>query len=254
MGSDKRIRFAVIGAGLIGPRHAQTVMENPDTELVAIVDPLESNATLARDLDIAHYQSLHVPLAKQLASAGVHVLVEKPVSVDITSGKDLARHVSATGVLVSSGTLGTIVAVNGLWALRKPDEYFQHPPRGARRRPAVSCSLIWSTKSTCCTSSSGPSRASTPKKTLSQRGFEADEGAALTLRFRSGVVGSFVLADTDFYRIPGTDGSLGVPDMRIMCVNCQPRLDSAGTKEMLHISRGSEAMSITGMSHHMQLG
>lgn len=58
MGSDKRIRFAVIGAGLIGPRHAQTVMENPDTELVAIVDPLESNATLARDLDIAHYQSV----------------------------------------------------------------------------------------------------------------------------------------------------------------------------------------------------
>ncbi|EGY16684.1 quinate utilization oxidoreductase QutH [Verticillium dahliae VdLs.17] len=236
MGSDKRIRFAVIGAGLIGPRHAQTVMENPDTELVAIVDPLESNATLARDLDIAHYQSLHVPLAKQLASAGVHVLVEKPVSVDITSGKDLARHVSATGVLVSSGTLGTIVAVNGLWALRKPDEYFQHPPLDLLH-------FLF-----------GPITSVHAEKTLSQRGFEADEGAALTLRFRSGVVGSFVLADTDFYRIPGTDGSLGVPDMRIMCVNCQPRLDSAGTKEMLHISRGSEAMSITGMSHHMQLG
>ncbi|KAF3355380.1 hypothetical protein VdG1_04065 [Verticillium dahliae VDG1] len=264
MGSDKRIRFAVIGAGLIGPRHAQTVMENPDTELVAIVDPLESNATLARDLDIAHYQSLHVPLAKQLASAGVHVLVEKPVSVDITSGKDLARHVSATGVLVSSGTLGTIVAVNGLWALRKPDEDFQHPAAWCQTEAGGVVLINMVHEVDLLRFLFGPITSVHAEKTLSQRGFEADEGgfeadegAALTLRFRSGVVGSFVLADTagqDFYRIPGTDGSLGVPDMRIMCVNCQPRLDSAGTKEMLHISRGSEAMSITGMSHHMQLG
>ncbi|CRK18597.1 hypothetical protein BN1708_012405 [Verticillium longisporum] len=254
MGSDKRIRFAVIGAGLIGPRHAQTVMENPNTELVAIVDPLESNATLARDLDIAHYQSLHVPLAKQLASAGVHVLVEKPVSVDITSGKNLVRHVSATGVLVSSGTLGTIVAVNGLWALRKPDEYFQHPAAWRQTEAGGVVLINMVHKVDLLRFLFGPITSVHAEKTLSQRGFEADEGAALTLRFRSGVVGSFVLADTDFYRIPGTDGSLSVPHMRIMCVNCQPRLDSAGTKEMLHISRGSEAMSITGMSHHMQLG
>ncbi|CRK47948.1 hypothetical protein BN1723_007826, partial [Verticillium longisporum] len=249
MGSDKRIRFAVIGAGLIGPRHAQTVMENPNTELVAIVDPLESNATLARDLDIAHYQSLHVPLAKQLASAGVHVLVEKPVSVDITSGKNLVRHVSATGVraltVVSSGTLGTIVAVNGLWALRKPDEYFQHPAAWRQTEAGGVVLINMVHKVDLLRFLFGPITSVHAEKTLSQRGFEADEGAALTLRFRSGVVGSFVLADTV---------ALSVPHMRIMCVNCQPRLDSAGTKEMLHISRGSEAMSITGMSHHMQLG
>ncbi|KAM9874756.1 hypothetical protein VDGL01_11199 [Verticillium dahliae] len=255
MGSDKRIRFAVIGAGLIGPRHAQTVMENPDTELVAIVDPLESNATLARDLDIAHYQSLHVPLAKQLASAGVHVLVEKPVSVDITSGKDLARHVSATGV--HSRLVRYAGDDRGRQRALGPPQAGRVLPASAAWRQTEAGGVVLINmvhEVDLLHFLFGPITSVHAEKTLSQRGFEADEGAALTLRFRSGVVGSFVLADTDFYRIPGTDGSLGVPDMRIMCVNCQPRLDSAGTKEMLHISRGSEAMSITGMSHHMQLG
>ncbi|EEY15291.1 quinate utilisation oxidoreductase QutH [Verticillium alfalfae VaMs.102] len=285
MGSDKRLRFAVIGAGLIGPRHAQTVMESPDTELVAIVDPLESSATLARDLDTAHYQSvtdllaspakpdaaiictpnhLHVPLAKKLASAGVHVLVEKPVSVDITSGKDLVRHVSATGVralvghhrrfnpymvaakaVVSSGTLGTIMAVNGLWALRKPDEYFQHPAAWRQTEAGGVVLINMVHEVDLLHFLFGPITSVHAEKTLSQRRFEADEGAALTLRFRSGVVGSFVVADTvaspwnfesgtgenpmipkagqDCYRILGTDGSLSVPDMTVWSYGTAPK-------------------------------
>ncbi|KAJ4205336.1 hypothetical protein NW767_004130 [Fusarium falciforme] len=66
------------------------------------------------------------------------------------------------------------------------------------------------------------------EKTISNRGFEADEGAALTFRFQSGVVGSFIVSDNlllpynfeagtgenplipktgqDFYQIFSTDG------------------------------------------------
>ncbi|KPM35417.1 hypothetical protein AK830_g11165 [Neonectria ditissima] len=73
------------------------------------------------------------------------------------------------------------------------------------------------------------------EKTISQRGFDAEEGAALTLRFKSGAVGSFLVSDSlpspysfeagtgenplipesgqDFYRVFGTDASLSVPDM-----------------------------------------
>jgi predicted dehydrogenase len=73
------------------------------------------------------------------------------------------------------------------------------------------------------------------------RGFEAEEGAAILLRFESGVVGTFVLSDSTpspwnfeggtgenpmvphvekeegaggFYRIMGTEGSLSVPDLK----------------------------------------
>lgn len=73
------------------------------------------------------------------------------------------------------------------------------------------------------------------EKTVAQRGHSAEEGAAITLRFGSGVVGTFVLSDAvvsphnfesgtgenptipregrDSYRIFGSEGSLSFPDM-----------------------------------------
>jgi len=74
------------------------------------------------------------------------------------------------------------------------------------------------------------------EKTISQRGFDAEEGAALTFRFQSGVVDTFLVSDNipspynfeagtgknpligkaagiDFYRIFGSDATLSVPDM-----------------------------------------
>ena len=75
------------------------------------------------------------------------------------------------------------------------------------------------------------------EQTLSQRKHEVEEGAAILLRFASGVVGTFLLCDAtpsehnfesatgenpiipkagvDCYRIFGTDGSLSVGDMRL---------------------------------------
>lgn len=73
------------------------------------------------------------------------------------------------------------------------------------------------------------------EKAVEQRGFEAEEGGAITLRFENGVVGTFLLSDAvpsahnfesgtgenpmipfigkDVYRIFGSKASLSVPDM-----------------------------------------
>ena len=72
--------------------------------------------------------------------------------------------------------------------------------------------------------------------TINQRGFDAEEGAAIILRFANGCVGTFVISDAvpsphafesgtgenpmihetnqDFYRFFGTEGTLSVPDMK----------------------------------------
>lgn len=110
--STKPVRVAVIGTGLIGPRHAEAVLSDPDTELVCIVDPNPAAETIAQRLKCSLYSSIeemlvspvnpeaaivctpnhtHVPVSKQLLNAGLHVLCEKPISVDIASGKDLVR-------------------------------------------------------------------------------------------------------------------------------------------------------------------
>ena len=72
---------------------------------------------------------------------------------------------------------------------------------------------------------------------MSQRGHEAEEGAAILLRFKSGVVGTVILSDAlpspynfeaatgenplfpkagkDIYRIFGTEATLSVGDMKV---------------------------------------
>lgn len=277
MSSLQTIRVAIIGAGLIGPRHARTVAGNPDTVLVAIVDPMQGGADLARELGIAHYKSVveliqskdkpdaaiictpnhtHVPVSIELSSANIHVLIEKPFSTDIASGKKLLQHLKTTNVkalvghhrrfnpymvaakkIVASGDLGSIVAINGLWTQYKPIEYFQAPTewRQAKTGGVILINTIHDVD--LLHYLFGPITKVHAESVQSQRGFEAEEGAALTLRFKSGVVGSFVVADNvasphnfesgtgenplfpktgqDFYRIFGTHATLSIPDMSV---------------------------------------
>ncbi|KAL2105155.1 hypothetical protein VUR80DRAFT_8918 [Thermomyces stellatus] len=277
MTSTRNLRLAVIGAGLIGPRHAQTIVENADTDLVAIVDPAPAGAALAEKLNTAHYKSVaellssqhkpdaaiictpndtHVPVSKELASGGVHLLIEKPVATDVASGKSLLQHLAATRVkalvghhrrfnpymvtakdIVASGSLGQVVAVNGLWTLCKPLSYYE-PPAEWRRTAAGGVVLINMVHEVDLLHYLfGPITTVHAEKVISQRGFDAEEGAALTLRFKSGVVGSFVVADNipspynfesgtgenplipktgqDFYRVFGSDATLSIPDMTV---------------------------------------
>ena len=41
---SKKLRFAIIGAGRIGYVHAGSVFDNPNAELVYIVDPVTESA------------------------------------------------------------------------------------------------------------------------------------------------------------------------------------------------------------------
>lgn len=103
------VRLVVIGVGLIGPRHAQHVLENPETELVAIVDPSLKGQAVAAELRTVWFASvsdmfvqldaekvpypdgaivctpnhLHASVSAELAVRGVHLLVEKPISTSL---------------------------------------------------------------------------------------------------------------------------------------------------------------------------
>lgn len=270
-----KIKVAVIGAGLIGPRHARTVASSSETSLVAIVDPAPAGASLAVELKVPHYKSIsemlqssdtpeaavictpnhtHVPISRELSTAGVHILIEKPFSTDIPSGRELLEHLRKSEVkalvghhrrfnpymveakrIVSSGTLGRIISMSGLWTLYKPMDYFDMEWRRGETGGVVLINMIHEVD--LLHHLFGPITRVHAERTVSQRGFDAEEGAALTLRFRSGAVGSFVLADgvpspynfesgtgenplipktgQDFYRVFGTEGTLSVPDMSI---------------------------------------
>lgn len=279
------IKIAIIGAGLIGPRHAQSVISNTSTELIAMVDPMPSGEQTASELKTNYYTSVsallssphkpdaaiictpnhtHVPVAKELLAGNIHVLLEKPVAETLKSGRSLLEfasaperahlkllvghhrrfnpYVRATKSVLDSGSLGRTIAVNGLWTLYKPEAYFTG--NGSWRTSAergggvIPINLVHDID--LMHHFFGPIVRVFAEKILPQREapHEADEGAALTFRFASGVVGSFVVCDAtpsphnfeagtgenpmipkvtgdgaDFYRIFGSEGSLSVPDL-----------------------------------------
>jgi predicted dehydrogenase len=133
--------------------------------------------------------------------------------------------------------LGRVVAVNGLWTLFKPPEYFDAPTEWRRLDTAgpVLINLIHDID--ILHYLFGPIVRVFAEESVSQRGHPAEEGAAITLKFANGIVGTFILSDAvaspysfesgtgenpviyqtgqDFYRILGSDGTLSVPDMTL---------------------------------------
>jgi predicted dehydrogenase len=118
------LRVAVVGVGVMGTYHANLYSVLPDTQLVGVVDPDPRRRREAEeryrcavypDVDalLAHVRvdaasvaaptSTHHMLVRQLLTAGVHVLVEKPVATDVGQALDLARLSDETGLVLQVG-------------------------------------------------------------------------------------------------------------------------------------------------------
>lgn len=112
----QKIKFAIVGCGHIGKRHAEMVQRNPHCELVAIIDTnIEIHSRLNETFKVNIYQTLeeyialnnipdfiviatpngtHASLSIQALSAGCHIVIEKPMalrSVDCERIIELAK-------------------------------------------------------------------------------------------------------------------------------------------------------------------
>lgn len=96
------IKFAIIGQGHIGKRHAEMVRRNPGAELVAVCDVLSKSQTGNAEIKESYYQSvdellnqhadvdvvsvctpngLHSAHALKVLEASKHVVMEKPMAL-----------------------------------------------------------------------------------------------------------------------------------------------------------------------------
>ena len=152
MKNTDKIKFAVIGCGHIGKRHAEMITRNPNCELVALVDVKPKNelaieqynavffdnidSLLNSDLEIdvvsiATPNGLHAKHAIKALDAKKHVVIEKPMALSkadaekiIFKGLEVSKQIftvmqnrySPPSVwikdLVSNGKLGEIYSVH----------------------------------------------------------------------------------------------------------------------------------------------
>lgn len=105
MALNKKIKFAVIGCGHIGKRHAEMIYRNEESELLALVDvkpkeelgissfnvPLFSSleellqSDIAKDIDVINIASpngFHTDHALKCLEAKKHIVVEKPMALN----------------------------------------------------------------------------------------------------------------------------------------------------------------------------
>ncbi|CAG7857250.1 hypothetical protein MCAMS1_02011 [biofilm metagenome] len=136
----KKLKCAVIGAGYLGKFHVQKYAALPECELIAVVDSDENIAkSIAADtgaqactdyaqiLDKVDAVSVVVPtsyhhkVAKDFLKAGVHVLVEKPITVTINEADELIAIAKAKELVLQVGHLERFnPAVLGLEKDEKP--------------------------------------------------------------------------------------------------------------------------------------
>jgi UDP-N-acetyl-2-amino-2-deoxyglucuronate dehydrogenase len=112
-------RFGILGCGVIGPTHAEAIASLPDAQLVAVADLNAETAQkladryharpytdyremLARErLDVVTIctpSGLHGEHACQVMRSGRHVIVEKPMEINLAAIDEMLRVQQETGV------------------------------------------------------------------------------------------------------------------------------------------------------------
>lgn len=157
------LRIALIGAGNMGRQHHLHLQTLDSAQLCGIADPGPQAATFAAECAVPYFtdhrqmlervlpdavivanpSAQHVSTALDCLAAGVPVLLEKPVGVNLDEVAELVAASASSGVpvlvghhrrhnpmidrarqLLQSGVLGRLTTVTALWQLQKPDSYF----------------------------------------------------------------------------------------------------------------------------------
>ncbi len=111
------IQFAVVGCGLMGQRHAHIIEATPECQLVSVYDKDRARAEKAAGtakvvsdfreiledeaidaVVLAVPTHLHAELGTQVAKARKHVVMEKPLAIDVPSAELLLRECNQNGV------------------------------------------------------------------------------------------------------------------------------------------------------------
>jgi len=118
------LRFAIVGCGVMGTHHARNAAAHAECSVELVVDRDDARARkLAEEIGIKRYytsfepaldsevdaivlaipHSLHHRYATEALRAGKHVMIEKPISLDLAEAEDMVRTARETGKVLLVG-------------------------------------------------------------------------------------------------------------------------------------------------------
>ena len=259
-------RILVVGGGLIGFRHLQAVQAHAGCKLVGLADPdmsIQSDVPRFAKMGdvmmpvdgviIATPTHLHASHGIEAAERGWHMLIEKPVAEKLESAKKLETALRSKNIrslvghhrryhavvqqlkaCLEDGLIGEVVNVSVLWAMRKPDVYFEGNWRTDGGSP-VMINLVHDID--ILRFVIGEITQTVALKGRSLRGSTRVESGAIALAFENGAVGTISFADTtpspwgfeagtgenpnigttkqDMMWLTGTKGAISFPSMTV---------------------------------------
>ena len=226
------VALAVVGAGLIGTRHAELIAADSGARLVALGDPAPSTQALADRLGtvwfsdlsemlaagiaegvvLATPNQLHVAQGLQTIAAGLPTLVEKPIAPSVAAARQLVDAAEVAGVplltghhrrynpmiasakeVIASGRLGQILTLHGQFWMLKPDGYFDTEWRRTKGAGPIFLNLIHDID--LFRALCGDIISVQAMQSNALRGHEVEETAVILLRFASGALGTVTVSD-----------------------------------------------------------
>jgi UDP-N-acetyl-2-amino-2-deoxyglucuronate dehydrogenase len=158
----------IIGCGAIGPLHAAAIAASSTVQLYGVCDIIEERANALaekyncqvfrsftqvladKDVDSVHICTphyLHADMAIQVAKSGKHIVLEKPVALNMEQARSVSVAVTTAGIqccvilqnrlnpsivqakkFISDGSLGTMLGIKGFLTWHRTAEYYQSEP------------------------------------------------------------------------------------------------------------------------------
>ena len=266
-------RIAVIGAGLIGRKHLGILKDDPAFEVAGIADPAPQAEAYARENGFAHFQdtealldktkpdgvvianpnALHRETALLCIARRIPAIVEKPIADTLADARAIVEAAAKANVpvltghhrrhnpimqaardFVARGALGRVVAANGTWLHRKPDDYFDVAWRREAGGGPILINVIHDID--CLRMVVGEIESVQAVASSMTRGWPVEDTAAAVLGFANGALGTFIVSDAtvspwnweatsresaitpyeleNCFVVAGTRGSLSIPQLQ----------------------------------------
>lgn len=223
-------KIAIIGAGVMGKKHAQILIKHPHTTLVAVCDPFSD--TMAQEFEVPHYKNTedllknteldgviianpnryHVNTAIQCMQHNVPCLLEKPLAMNTKEALTLIeaqqklnvpilvghhrRHnkiIQQAKEIIDAGTLGQINTFNALWSVYKPESYFDIEWHRAVGAGVLAINLVHDLDLMRYLNGEIESvQAMTSNK---NRNLEVEDTISVLVRFKNGALGTLLASD-----------------------------------------------------------